>query len=202
MQHRKYSNNRIFIALAIEICFVILSLFLSISYGSKSIPFGDTMSYFTGGMADEFLSAVIAARIPRTVFGLLAGAALGVSGALMQAITRNPIADPSILGVNTGAALFVVVGIAYLNISSGIRLIGISFAGALLTALLQTLFAASIPVTAALLVVMALTLAVFLYLSIKGKTTETTIPKGYIAQNEESIVWNIPIELLTTKKPV
>ena len=53
----------------------------------------------------------------------------------MQAITRNPIADPSILGVNTGAALFVVVGIAYLNISSGIRLIGISFAGALLTAL-------------------------------------------------------------------
>ena len=135
MQHRKYSNNRIFIALAIEICFVILSLFLSISYGSKSIPFGDTMSYFTGGMTDEFLSAVIAARIPRTVFGLLAGAALGVSGALMQALPRNPIADPSILRVNTGAALFVVVGIAYLNISSGIRLIGISFAGALLTAL-------------------------------------------------------------------
>ena len=53
----------------------------------------------------------------------------------MQAITRNPIADPSILGVNTGAALFVVIGIAYLDISSGIRLIGLSFTGALLTAL-------------------------------------------------------------------
>ena len=118
MQYKRSSNNRIFTGLIIEIGFVILSLFLSISYGSKSIPFGDTMSYFTGGLTDEFLSAVIAARIPRTVFGLLAGAALGVSGALMQAITRNTIADPSILGVNTGAALFVVVGIAYLNISS------------------------------------------------------------------------------------
>ena len=135
MQHRKFSNNRIFIALAIEICFVILSLFLSISYGSKNIPFKDIVSFFTGDLTDDFLSAVVSARIPRTLFGLLAGAALGVSGALMQAITRNPIADPSILGVNTGAALFVVVGIAYLNISSGIRLIGISFAGALLTAL-------------------------------------------------------------------
>ena len=135
MQHKKYSNKRIFIALTIEIVFVLLSLFLSISYGSKKIPLNDIISYFTGDLTDDFFKAVIAARIPRTVFGILAGAALGVSGALMQAITRNPIADPSILGVNTGAALFVVIGIAYLNISSGIRLIGISFAGALLTAL-------------------------------------------------------------------
>ena len=67
--------------------------------------------------------------------GILAGSALGVSGALMQAITRNPVADPSILGVNTGASLMVVIGIAYLNISSGIKLIGLSFFGAILTAL-------------------------------------------------------------------
>ena len=135
MQHKRYSNNRIFIGLIIEIVFVILSLFLSISYGSKSIPLTDIIGYFTDDLNDDFFRAVIAARIPRTVFGILAGAALGVSGALMQAITRNPIADPSILGVNTGAALFVVIGIAYLDISSGIRLIGLSFTGALLTAL-------------------------------------------------------------------
>ncbi|MBP3209305.1 MAG: iron ABC transporter permease, partial [Oscillospiraceae bacterium] len=135
MQHKRYSNNRIFLGLIIEIVFVILSLFLSISYGSKSIPLTDIIGYFTDDLNDDFFRAVIAARIPRTVFGLLAGAALGVSGALMQAITRNPIADPSILGVNTGAALFVVIGIAYLNILSGIRLIGLSFTGALLTAL-------------------------------------------------------------------
>ncbi len=135
MQQKRFSKNRIFAGLITEVAFVVLSLFLSISYGSKNIPMTDIIGYFEGSLSDHFFRAVIAARIPRTVFGLLAGAALGVSGALMQSITRNPIADPSILGVNTGAALFVVIGIAYLNITSGIRLIGLSFTGALLTAL-------------------------------------------------------------------
>jgi len=135
MQQRKFSNNKLIIGFVLEIIFVLLGLFLSISYGSKSIPFTDVIGYFTDSLSDDFIEAVIAARIPRTVFGLLAGAALGVSGALMQAITRNPIADPSILGVNTGASLLVVIGIAYLHISSGLRLIGLSFTGALLTAL-------------------------------------------------------------------
>lgn len=108
--------------------------FLSIAYGSKYIPFKDIVSYFGGAEIDDFTRAVIVARIPRTVFGLLAGAALSVSGALMQSITRNPIADPSILGVNTGASLMVVIGIAYFHISSGIKLIGLSFAGAMVTA--------------------------------------------------------------------
>lgn len=76
------------------------------------------------------------ARVPRTVFGILAGAALAVSGALMQAVTRNPIADPSILGVNTGASLFVVCGIAFLHISTGLEYIWLAFAGAALTAIL------------------------------------------------------------------
>ena len=79
---------------------------------------------------------MVQARIPRTVFGVLAGAALSISGALMQAITRNPIADPSILGVNTGASLFVVFGIAFLHINKGIQYIGLAFAGAALTAVL------------------------------------------------------------------
>ena len=135
MQQKKFSNYKLITGLVVEIAFVLLGVFLSISYGSKSIPFSDVTGFFTGALTDDFTSAVISARIPRTVFGLLAGAALGVSGALMQAITRNPIADPSILGVNTGASLLVVIGIAYLNISSGIKLIGLSFTGAIITAL-------------------------------------------------------------------
>ena len=134
MQQKKFSNNKLITGLVFEAVFIVLGLFLSISYGSKSIPFSDIISYFKASLSDEFTTAVIAARIPRTVFGILAGAALGVSGALMQSVTRNPVADPGILGVNTGASLFVVIGIAYLNISSGIRLIGLSFIGALLTA--------------------------------------------------------------------
>ena len=135
MQQKKYSNVKLIFGLILEIAFVFLGTVLSISFGSKSIAFSDISAYFAGTLSDEFIAAVIAARIPRTVFGILAGAALSVSGALMQAITRNPIADPSILGVNTGASLMVVIGIAYLNITSGLKLIGLSFTGALLTAL-------------------------------------------------------------------
>lgn len=134
MQQKKFSNNKLITGIVFEAIFIVLGLFLSISYGSKSIPFSEIVSYFKASLSDEFTTAVIAARIPRTIFGILAGAALGVSGALMQSVTRNPVADPGILGVNTGASLFVVIGIAYLNISSGIKLIGLSFAGALLTA--------------------------------------------------------------------
>ena len=54
----------------------------------------------------------------------------------MQAVTRNPIADPSILGVNTGASLFVVCGIAFFHISSGNQYIWLAFAGASITAVL------------------------------------------------------------------
>ena len=85
---------------------------------------------------ETFENNVVQARIPRTVFGILAGASLSVSGALMQAVTRNPIADPSILGVNTGASLFVVCGIAFFHISKGSQYIWLAFAGAAATAIL------------------------------------------------------------------
>lgn len=135
MPQRKYSNLQIFIFLFIEVVLVLLGILCSIAYGSNSIPIKDVLTYLFNSGSDSFEAAVVYARIPRTVFGVLAGSALGVSGALMQAITRNPVADPSILGVNTGASLMVVIGIAYLNISSGIKLIGLSFFGAILTAL-------------------------------------------------------------------
>ncbi|MBP5266508.1 MAG: iron ABC transporter permease [Lachnospiraceae bacterium] len=118
----------------IELILLLVGAALSVAYGSKQIPLSQIVAYITGNEVDPFLAAVIAARIPRTVFGLLAGASLGISGALMQSITSNPIADPSILGVNTGASLFVVIGIAYLGISSGMGLIGLAFVGAMLTA--------------------------------------------------------------------
>src|SRR5829696_4974429 len=58
---------------------------------------------------------VIEVRAARTALGLLVGAALGLAGACMQGLTRNPLADPGILGVNAGAALAIVLGIAYLG---------------------------------------------------------------------------------------
>lgn len=117
---------------------VIIALFLmsilSIAYGSKSIGFLDVLQAIFSSGEDSFAMSVIAQRIPRTIFGILAGAALAVSGCLMQSITRNPIADPSILGVNTGAALAVVSGISWFGISSSSQYIWFAFGGAMLTA--------------------------------------------------------------------
>ena len=74
--------------------------------------------------------AVVHARIPRTALGLLAGAALGLAGAAMQGVARNPLADPGIMGVNAGAALAVVTGIYVFGISSLTGYIWFAFIGA------------------------------------------------------------------------
>ena len=62
--------------------------------------------------------AVVAVRVPRTVLAVLAGAALGLAGAVMQGVTRNPLADPGILGVNAGAAMAVVIGMAWFGLQT------------------------------------------------------------------------------------
>lgn len=114
------------------IFFLLLCILASITCGARSVGFENIVGALSGSDAHE--AHVIAARIPRTVFGILAGAALAVSGALMQAVTRNPIADPSILGVNTGASLFVVCGIAFFHINTGSQYIWLAFTGASVTA--------------------------------------------------------------------
>ena len=70
-------------------------------------------------------------RIPRTVLGLLIGLALGLSGTLIQAVGRNPLADSEIIGINSGASLFVVGAIAFLGLSGIWTYIWFAFAGAL-----------------------------------------------------------------------
>jgi iron complex transport system permease protein len=69
-------------------------------------------------------------RVPRTVVGLLAGTALGIAGALMQGITRNPLADPGLLGVNAGSSLFVLVGISIFGVTAATGYVWFSFVGA------------------------------------------------------------------------
>ena len=79
-------------------------LVASIVLGSKAIPLGDVLQVLTGRRrrprADR---GIVEARVARTVVGLLVGAALAVAGAAMQGLTRNPLADPGLLGVNAGA---------------------------------------------------------------------------------------------------
>lgn len=120
----------LFSATALLLCAV-----LSIVFGSRTVSFEEIINGLRGESSESLGAAVVNERIIRTVFSLVAGAALGVSGALMQAITRNPIADPSVLGVNTGASLFVVIGIAFLGISTAGEYIWLAMLGSGLTAL-------------------------------------------------------------------
>lgn len=121
---------------SIILCLALLSIMVifSISLGAKSIAFSKVADVLLGNDPDSLEAAIILQRIPRSVFGILAGGALGISGALMQSITRSPIADPSILGVNTGASLFVVVGIAFFNITVAYQYIWLAIIGAGVTA--------------------------------------------------------------------
>ena len=106
-------------------------MLLSVAVGSKNIPLPvviDALADNTG-QGDAFV--VWDLRIPRTAVGLAVGLALGVSGALIQALTRNPLADPGILGVSAGAAFFVALGVAVFGVTSVSGYVWWAFAGAL-----------------------------------------------------------------------
>ncbi|WP_226533688.1 FecCD family ABC transporter permease [Microbacterium paraoxydans] len=94
---------------------LVLSI-MSVSFGVRAVTFDDIVAALTGH-SDTIAEAAIVKRIPRTVLALLVGAALALSGATMQAVTRNPIADPGILGVSNGASLAVVCGIAFFGLA-------------------------------------------------------------------------------------
>jgi iron complex transport system permease protein len=115
--------------------FILLAMCVlaSLALGSKNIGVSQAINALLNSQDMSFSALVVRERIPRTIFSIMAGASLGISGALMQSITRNPIADPSILGVNTGASLFVVIGIAFFNINTPNQYIWIALAGAAIT---------------------------------------------------------------------
>jgi iron complex transport system permease protein len=103
----------------------------SIAYGTKSIPLGtvwDALWHYDRHIDDHLIIRTL--RIPRTVVGLGVGAALGLAGAVMQGVTRNPLADPGILGIEAGASLAVVIAIHSFGISSLSSYVWFAFAGA------------------------------------------------------------------------
>jgi iron complex transport system permease protein len=94
--------------LGIAVLLLVLAVVASLVVGSRAIPLGTVLDALLNPdprLTDH--TVVLDLRVPRTVIGLLAGLALGLAGALMQGITRNPLADPGLLGVNAGASLFV-----------------------------------------------------------------------------------------------
>ena len=89
------------------------AVLLSLAVGARSIPFGEVIDALRSGGDSRNAAIVCDVRVPRTLLGIAVGVALGLAGALMQALTRNPLADPGLLGVNAGASAAVVVAIGW-----------------------------------------------------------------------------------------
>lgn len=114
---------------------LVLVLVLSLAVGAKPMPWRtalDALFAFDGSLDDHLIVRDL--RLPRTIIGLMVGVALGLAGAIMQGVTRNPLADPGILGVNAGAALAVVIAIHLFGITTLNGYVWFAFAGAGLAA--------------------------------------------------------------------
>ncbi len=113
----------------------------SLAVGARDVPLGSVWRALTAFDPANGDHAVVHARIPRTVLGLLAGGALGLAGAAMQGVARNPLADPGIIGVNAGAALAVVTGIYLFGVTTFSGYIWFAFLGASAAAVVVYLIA-------------------------------------------------------------
>ncbi|PSB09506.1 iron ABC transporter permease [Pleurocapsa sp. CCALA 161] len=112
-----------------------LSLIASITWGAADIVFNDIYQAFTAfdGSTNHLIIRTV--RLPRSLIAMLVGASLAVAGAIMQGLTRNPLASPGILGVNAGAAFAVVVG-TFISGSSSLTVYAwYAFAGAAISAI-------------------------------------------------------------------
>lgn len=115
---------------------VLLALvaFFSVTMGSRDISLSEVLHAFGGGTDGSIANTVtLQLRVPRTLLGILVGAALGVAGAILQGVTRNPLADAGIMGINSGAAVLVVFAITVLGVRGVNVYVWFAFVGAIAT---------------------------------------------------------------------
>jgi iron complex transport system permease protein len=125
-------RTRRLVVLLVLVAFVAVAALASIAVGTRSLAPGEVWrALFDDDPTNEAAVIVQQLRVPRTVLGLIVGAALGMSGALMQGHTRNPLGDPGLLGVTAGASLAVVCAIAFFDVGSVSGYVWFAFAGAL-----------------------------------------------------------------------
>ena len=127
----KTSRTKLSVFLAAGIAAVILAAALSVFYGSTKIPFETVLQALRApDMTDQQQIIIHELRIPRTIGCILVGAAFAVAGAIMQGVTRNPLADSGLLGINAGASFALAVCLAFLPSLSFSGVVLFSFLGA------------------------------------------------------------------------
>lgn len=124
------------IGLVVALLLLLTLLVLSVMIGSTAIAPSVVWDALFHPSADIDHFAIRDYRLPRTIVGLVVGVALSLSGALIQALTRNPLADPGILGVHAGASFAVTVAVGLLGVRDIQSFMWFAFAGALVVTLL------------------------------------------------------------------
>jgi iron complex transport system permease protein len=115
--------------LAIALGLLAFAALLSLAVGARSIPLADVVDALLHAGSSQDEAIIRNLRVPRTLLGIAVGAAIGVAGALMQALTRNPLADPGLLGVNAGASAAVVLALS-LGLAGATGSVWFAFIGA------------------------------------------------------------------------
>jgi iron complex transport system permease protein len=129
--------------LVIALGVLVVAVLLSLAIGARQIPLADVVDALLGGSGTRDAAVVNDVRLPRTILVALVGAALGLAGGLMQALTRNPLADPGLLGVSLGASTGVVVAIAFLGVGTALGYVWFAFLGAAIASVVVYLLGSS-----------------------------------------------------------
>ncbi|MFD1813606.1 FecCD family ABC transporter permease [Rhodococcus gannanensis] len=124
-------RNRRLRGLAALLLILLATVLASIAVGARPMDFGEIAHALLHSTGTDTDLVVRTLRIPRTALAVVVGVALGIAGALIQGHTRNPLADAGLLGLNAGAALFVVLSIYLLGFATPSQYLWFAFAGSL-----------------------------------------------------------------------
>lgn len=131
--------NRRAAGIALAMLALALACLASIAVGSRPIPFDEVVRVILHPANDEVTRIVRDLRVPRTVAAVAVGAGLGLSGAVIQALTRNPLGDPGLLGVSAGSTTAVTVGVFFFGTATAAQDLVFAFVGALVVTALVAL---------------------------------------------------------------
>ncbi|TDN43838.1 iron complex transport system permease protein [Curtobacterium flaccumfaciens] len=139
--HRIPGRTTVAVTVVVLVAVLVGVVIASVLLGDAKLLLGDVTNWLTG-RANQAISFILDTRVPRVSAALLAGAALALAGTLVQGVTRNPLADPGVLGVSSGAGLGAVLVVTLVPAATSWSVAGAAFVGAAVAALVVFGFAA------------------------------------------------------------